>query len=582
MADSAVLYGANDKPIPPAIRKQAIQQARRNQLMASASGRGYTAGGFGHASTATWKSLAEPTSEAMRKDRSTVANRVRDLVRNNPDIASGIEKKVNNVVGTGWRLSAKPNHRRLGLSAEQAELIGDQIEALWQEYACGSGFWCDAARNGDANDVLLTAAYHMAMDDEAFGLIVWREEVPPSGYQTAMELIHPGRCSNPNGLDNTENLEDGITLDEFGAATGAWFRRSLPGKWTRGSEGSPYKWDWFPRELEGGRPRVVHVKPVKEAGLKRSISKLVSVMLRARQGDQYFDYETQAAMINAVMALFIETPFDMFEMMDSISPEVVGSVNETHAANIEYHKMNPVAIDGAQINALGPGEKPHMVSPSHPNTAFEPFMKKIAHTIASVLGITYEQLTMDWSDVNYSSARAAILEVARGFKVEAAQLRKQFMNQWYRAWLEEVFDKKKIDVPVTDNEKAVPLFDEMPDAWANCDWIGTGKGYVDPVKEVQAAGMRMAMGVSTLEIECAEQGHDWKVLVEQRAKEIRYMIDQGLPQSAIDHVYGMPSDTDDDHDASNGDKDTGDDELTGRQAKTLRRASVPLIKKRAA
>lgn len=554
--------------------------------MREMAGSAYQGGGRDHASTANWSINARPTSVAMHQSRDVVASRVRDMVRNNPEIAAGIEKKVNNVVGTGWRLSAKPNYRRLGITSEEAELLSEQIEALWADYSTASGFWCDAARQGDVNDVLLTAANHMAMDNEVFGLICWRDEPSPSGFQTAMQLIHPGRCSNPHGKMNSEELQDGISLDALGTATGAHFRKALPGEaiWRRG--GGQFQWDWFPRELEGGRPRLVHAKPVKEAGLKRSISSLVSVMVRAHQGDQYMNYETQAAMLNAVMALFIETPYDMFDAMDAIDQDVKGGVNDAHAVNQEYHKSNPVSMDGAQVNFLGPGEKPTLTVPGHPNDSFEPFLKKISRTVASVLGITYEQLTMDWSEVNYSSARAAILEVTKGFRVEAAQLRKQFMNQWYRAWLEEVFDKGMLVLPANDD--VIPLFDEMPDAWAACDWIGTGKGYVDPVKEVQAAGMRIALGLSTLEIECAEQGSDWKELIEQRSKELKFMLAQGLPQSSIDHIYGATasSNSDKSTDEENGDVDENGKELTGKEAKTRRaksRASiVPKVKRHAA
>mgnify|MGYP000424534346 CR=1 FL=1 len=578
MAEQTTLYGPDERPLPVAMRKRAMDLAHANQQRSES----YRSAGVDHASTVQWKSMAKPTSDAMRQSREVVSNRLRDLVRNNPEIAAGIEKKVNNIVGTGWRLSAKPNHRRLGITSEQADIIADQIEALWQDYAASSGFWCDAERQGDSNDLLLTAAYHMAMDDEVFGLLVWRDQPSPTGFQTAMQLIHPGRCSNPRNQSNTETLRDGITLDKFGAANGAHFRRALKGESIFKHGRTAHEWDWFPRELEGSRPRLVHCKPIREAGLKRSISKLVSVMLRARQGDQYLDYETQAAMLNAVMALFIETPFDMFDAMDSISSDSVDSLGEIHQANQAYHTAVPIKMEGAQVNMLGPGEKPHLTTPGHPNTAFEPFLQKISRTIASVLGITYEQLTMDWSEVNYSSARAAILEVARGFKVEAGQLRKQFMNLWYRAWLEEVFDKELLVLPTIDDGRELPSFDEKPDAWCGCAWIGTGKGYVDPVKEVQAAGMRIALGLSTLEVECAEQGHDWKELIEQRAKELFYMLDKGLPQSAIDSIYGASSSTTDEQsDQDNGDKDENGEELTGKQAKARRASFIPRVKRQA-
>lgn len=578
MADTPVIFGADSKPLPAAQRQRAQAVARANMIARASmpSRGGYRGAGFDHASTRNWSGASLPTSEAMRLDRDLVASRVRDMVRDNPEVAGGIEKKVNNVIGTGWRLSSKPDHRRLGITPEQAELLGDQIEALWNAYSTSSDFMADAARNGDANDLLRTAGFHMAMDDEVFGLVVWRDTPSAAGFQTAMQLVHPGRCSNPQGKPNDETLRDGVSLDALGAATGAWFRKALPGESLFRHSKNPFEWDWFPRETAWGRPRLIHCKPVREAGLVRSISRLVSVMIRARQGDQYMDYETQASMVNAVMALFIETPLDMFDAMDSIAPEVA---KETHADNEAYHQLNPIAVDGAQVNVLGPGEKPHLTSPGHPNTAFEPFVKKIGQTIASVLGITYEQLSGDWTGPNYATMRAAMIEVARGFRVDAGLLRKQMMNPWFRAWLEEVFDKKMLVVPLRDDGSAVPDFEAMPDAWCQCQWIGTAKGYVDPVKEAQAAGMRIALGLSTLELECGEQGLDWKTLVEQRAKELAYMLKCGLPQTAIDKVYGAPAQGSDANDNDKSDGDEAQDEPGN--PRPGRRSIVPKVRRAA-
>lgn len=65
-------------------------------------------------------------------------------------------------------------------------------------------------------------------------------------------------------------------------------------------------------------------------------------------------------------------------------------------------------------------------------------------------------------------------------------------------------------------------------AYTRCKWIGPGRGWVDPVKEAQACQIRMDIGLSTLEAECAGQGLDWEEVLEQRAREKAKLTELGL------------------------------------------------------
>ena len=75
-------------------------------------------------------------------------------------------------------------------------------------------------------------------------------------------------------------------------------------------------------------------------------------------------------------------------------------------------------------------------------------------------------------------------------------------------------------------------FYENRQAYLRCAWIGTGRGWVDPVKEAQAAELRMKIGVSTLRDECAEQGKPWREVIEQRARERKY-------QREVNKTHGL-------------------------------------------
>ena len=94
----------------------------------------------------------------------------------------------------------------------------------------------------------------------------------------------------------------------------------------------------------------------------------------------------------------------------------------------------------------------------------------------------------------------------------------------YRLWLEEVVNAGLIEAPDFYKNQAY---------YSQSKWIGMGKGWVDPVKEAEAAQLRMQSMLSTLEKECAEQGEDWNEVIEQRALENKRLEALGLTLPAI-------------------------------------------------
>jgi capsid protein len=95
-----------------------------------------------------------------------------------------------------------------------------------------------------------------------------------------------------------------------------------------------------------------------------------------------------------------------------------------------------------------------------------------------------------------------------------------------------------------------PDFYERRAAWTRCKWIGPGRGWVDPVKEAKAAQLRMQIGLSTLEDECAAQGLDWEEVLEQLAREKAKIMELGL---SINDVNSILTTTDNNQEEENED-----------------------------
>ena len=105
---------------------------------------------------------------------------------------------------------------------------------------------------------------------------------------------------------------------------------------------------------------------------------------------------------------------------------------------------------------------------------------------------------------------------------------RDFCQPVYEAWLTEAIAIGRIDAPgyFTD-----PLIRK---AWSNAEWYGPVMGVLDPVKEVEASGLRVQLGLSTREKESAEMtGTSWDENVERLAIEQQRMNELGIPNSQI-------------------------------------------------
>jgi lambda family phage portal protein len=454
------------------------------------------------------------------RDRDRSVARVRDLVRNDGHAHSAIVKTSDMLVGGGLRLSAKPDHRALGITPEQALEMGDRIEAEWSQFADDPLKRCDLHRRYTMSGIQMLFMKELRQTGEACGLMQWKPE-RGARYATCVQVVDPDRLSNPQDRMDTEFLRRGVALDEDGAPIGYWFRRAHPGDWMTFSARSS-QWDFVERETEWGRPVVIHAFEADRADQSRGVPDMASIVGEFRMLGEFRNLELANATINALFAAFIKSgldPASAAEMLETSG----GSIANMELTRAQHYSEAPVSLGGVRIPVLPIGDEISMNSDSRQTSEFASFQAAFLQSIATATGMSYEQLSMDWSKTNYSSARAALNEVWRWARARSRFFADSVMSPIYLAFLEEAFDKGYVDIPA-----GAPGFHEMPAAYARAAWIGPPRGYVDPVKDAQGAQVRMETMTSTLEQECAEQGLDWRDVIAQRARERKELDDRGL------------------------------------------------------
>ncbi|ACL55633.1 phage portal protein [Methylobacterium nodulans] len=470
---------------------------------------------------------------AISYDRDLLSARIHDMARNDGWASGGVSRLVDAIIGSGWRLSSTPNARTLGLESDEAATLGETFEAYWQDYATDPDCWCDAGRRFTVGGLLALAFRHFVWDGEALGTLLWLERGGPTA--TALRLIDPDRLSSPPSRMDSETLQDGVELGAYGEPIAYHIRTRHPGDLKATT--SVLAWERIERETPWGRRKVLHHFEPERADQYRGVSKFAQIVKKLRMLGRYDEAEVQAAVLNALLAAFVESPFDHQALADAMNGGG-DDLDKYNAARLNYWDAAPVQLPGVKLNFLFPGEKVTFSQAQRPNPGFEMFERVALRNIATALGTTYEQLSSDWSQVNYSSARAALIEVWRGFTARQGFFGSGFLFPWYAAVLEEGIETGRLRLP--SKLKSKP-FRHFKAAYCAGRWIGPGRGWVDPLKEAQAASLRIANSFSTLERECADQGTDWQEVLQQRARERKYAAELGLPDVHAPEVKAADS-----------------------------------------
>lgn len=502
----------------------AVARAKRQRPAPRAAARasmgsykGAASGGQDHAFT-FWNPGLGSADADLLSDLPQLTARSRDLGRNNGLMAGALQTYRDNIVGAVLRLSATPDYRLLGLTLEQARAWGNTTESRFRSWADTTE--CDAQRTSTLLGIAQQALTGAMLNGDALVLPMWMPR-PGARWSTRLLVVESDRLSTPPWLSANPSVRAGIESDEYGAPVAYHIQRHHPGDLC-GSyavhTGGFQQWERIPAFSAWGRRRVIHLHDKDRSGQSRG-KPLVSAVLRDfKMAGDYSSNELQASVANSLVAAFLESDLSQTasEALFGDRPREVWneSLDEARGSLTSLRHLKPGAVIPLPV-----GARMSSYAPSRPNVAFEAFMHAVLRHIAAGMNLSYELLLKDFSNTNYSSARATLLEVWRYFNGRRRWLTDVLLRPVYELWLEEA---------INAGEVLAPGFYQNTYAWCRARFIFGGRGWVDPVKEAQAAAMRIEAGTSTLEIECAEQGLDYEEVLDQLSIEARMRAERGL------------------------------------------------------
>lgn len=439
---------------------------------------------------------------------STLRKRARDLYAGGGLARSGPQTLTLSVVGWGVLPKPKIDGDFLGLSdeaREEAERTILREFKLWAENTM-----CDAERQQNFYGLQQLAFLSMLMSGDVFALFGMKAN-KRTPYQTTVRLLEADRICNPDSSGDSESAEtanggriiDGVEIDREGAVIRYHVASHSPNARSNTNELVWTAIDAFGRDT--GYPNILHVMTYERPEQRRGVPFVSAEIEQIKQFTRYMNAELAANVVSSMLTAFIVSDEDdgKFGLEDAVNDE----------EKVTDDELSLELAPGAIYN-LPPGKKVETVNPLRSNTQFESFVNTCIMVMASSMGIPKEVLVKKYES-NYTAARAALLDFWRTVRVYRTRFNSSFNQPIYEQWLSEAVATGRIDAPGFFDDPAVRQ------AWCGCVWMGASMGHVDPLKEVNAAAMRIANNITTQEQEASEyNGNDWTANIRQRKKEI--------------------------------------------------------------
>jgi lambda family phage portal protein len=328
-------------------------------------------------SSASWAPSGGSATAEVGAASATVARRARDAVRNDPYATRIVDLWTGNAVGAG-------------------------ITTRWPDRAHADAWrrWADSTACDAEGRLDLYGLQALAM-----------RAVVESGECFVRLLLTPPTLSNPVGLRlqvlESDHLDaartgmvegaptiQGIALGEAGEPVGYWLHRIhpgaswlLPGATWLGSERIP-------------ATDVLHIYRKRRPGQLRDVSWLAPVLLRLRDLGDYEAALLMKAKIEACLAAVVTE-----EGEEALTGPAAGLLRDAQGRTVESFEP------GMILYRRGMGSV-EVVNPSG-GGSHAAFARRALEAAAVGAGLTYDQVSGDLTQANYSSLRAGKIEFRR-------------------------------------------------------------------------------------------------------------------------------------------------------------------------
>lgn len=501
------------------------------------------------ATIANWQPRLQSADQDIIPEKPIDDARARDILRNDSYVQGGQQLHKDNIVGSQFILNAKPATRvLLGTNDDVWEgEFQEEVEELFDLAADSPDNLFDAAGVNTFTDLIrLATGIHVAAG-EVLATVEWVRDGRP--FNTAIQMVDLDRLQTPPLMLKDSQVRAGVKRDVRGKPISYFIRKTHPNDYL------PFfafadvleQYREVPAATKWGRKQVIHLFEQQRPDQTRGVAAMVAALKEMHITKRFRDVTLQNAVAQALYAATITSDLPSEAIMQMLGGQTDADAFQRVFTEYAVGYMQTVdqfagasrnlKTDGVRIPHLLPGTKLDLTSPGKDGKIGMEFEQSLLRYIAATLGVSYEQLSRDYTNTNYSSARAAMSETWKFMLAQKKIIADRFATIIYRLWLEEMVNANALTT--FPKARAVELYTNGRlnmkfDALTRCDWIGASRGQIDELKETQAAKLRVDAGFSTRETEISRLGGDWRKIFRQQARENAMAESLGLVFSQPD------------------------------------------------
>ncbi len=409
-------------------------------------------------------STSENANSDIQRSLKLLRERSIDGYKNNPNVFKAIRTIQNNAVGTG----IMPTPIAVaGEKLSKAKL--QKIKDEWKAWA--ESTQCDFDEFFTFYGLQSLSMRNIAMQGEIF---IMKRRDAKARNPIKIQILAPHMVDHTKNsymiTERTGNyVVQGVEFDNLGKRVGYWvfdhhpnneFTMKLQPKFVPASDMIHVFYKEYPEQVRG-------------------IPFGTASMLSTRDLSDYEDAQLMLQKVAACHVAFTTKAADADETTSS-----------DEALSIDH-------LEPGIVERLAPGETVEFNNPPTPN-GYADYVAKNQQKTAAGYGITYEQLTGDLKNVNFSSGRMGWIEAQR--QIEDWQYNMfipQFCDKIWN-WFIEGLQFKNI---ISENARA--------------EWTPQGREMIDPVKEMNGLILELKTGLVSWTEACKRRGYNPDTLFEQ-------------------------------------------------------------------
>ena len=458
---------------PVQTQRRAYQGARVNRL------------------TADWVTSGTSADSEIKSSFKALRNRARQLVRDNDYARQAVRAIQNNVIGQGVKLQPQAMvQREQGLD----DVINQQIMLAWHQWSHKSR--CDVSGLLGFHDIERLLVRSMAESGEVFIRLI-RQPFGGSRVPFALQVLEADYLIDDDvpqaATGNTVRL--GIEVDSYLRPQAYHFYANHPGDTYAGNPRTNG------RRIRVPADEVIHLFLSERPGQTRGVTWFASALMRLHMLHGYEEAEVVRARAASALMGFITSP----------EGELVGD---------EIYDGDRVSeFTPGVFKYLQPGESVTVPDLNAPDGQLEPFTRSMLRAAAAGIGVSFESISKNFSESNYSSSRLSLLEERDTYKVMQRYMIENFHQEVFAAWM---------DMAVLSGELNLPGYETNPERYRTAKWVPRSWEWVDPQKEVNAYKIAVRSGFKTLGQVIAEQGGDLDDYLTARQSELAKLDDKNI------------------------------------------------------